>query len=206
MRKYQERNPSNARVFIDFKDKKNPVRFEYPNKKSAFKVIYWTLFSIWTKIILLFIIFNLFFIAYQCQVINSFPLTTIILSVLSSLPIVPAIFSIIGVRSKKFLSMMPKINMKLALFSGASYKETIIDNLKEKAYELPIFENVFLHYKTYGDYGRYLEKIEVTEHNFYYVEESIFRKKLKEKQDNYWKVRFYFSRIPKSGKFVVTWI
>jgi len=38
--KFQEINPSDARIYINHRDKENPVTFEYPSKKSAFKICY----------------------------------------------------------------------------------------------------------------------------------------------------------------------
>ena len=68
------------------------------------------------------------------------------------------------------------------------------ENVKDNKIEIPLYSNVFLEYKAEEEMSEYLERIEITEHEFNY-----FIKSKKTKNQYLWKCIFYFSEIPKDG-------
>lgn len=200
MRKYQLENPSNARIFIDFKNKENPVSFSYPNKLNSFKMALYLFLPVWFKLWIL-IIMPIFLLAILLGMRDIASVTL----VLFATPLVPPlILSFIFSHNKKLILTLPKLNK---FVSSSDLKRVVICSLDSKVYELPIFENVFLEYKATEEFGKYLCKIEVVEHNFHYLRKGLFSRKItKEQNDSYWKARFIFSRIPKKGELQLEFI
>lgn len=91
--------------------------------------------------------------------------------------------------------------------TGSTISRIYVDELKTKVYEIPIFDNVFLEYKATKDFGKYLERIEVVEHDFWCISLGLFSGKEKKTRNvDYWKVRFHFKKIPKEGLLRVDYI
>lgn len=216
MRKFQSLNPSNSRIFINFKNKDNPVSFEYPDKSSAFSIVYFPLVLTWSMIQVFilflftpFIIFLLNKIAWEM-----IPVTPVIGAIGSFFIIyfslmfgIPVIISWIIINNENLLREMPLINKNISLIFNWHFNRIFIDKLNYRVYEIPLFDNVFMKYKATKDFGRLLEKIEVTEHDFYCISVGIFSKKEKKvKNVDYWKVKFYFKNIPKSGYLKVDYL
>jgi len=201
MRKYQLENPSNACVFIDFVNKENPVSFSYPNKLNSFKMASYLFFVVWFKVWILTIM-PIFLILAIFFGVNDIVSTMFVLFVT---PLVsPLILSFIFSHNKKLILTLPKLNK---FVSSSDLKRVVICSLDSKVYELPIFDNVFLEYKATEEFGKYLCKIEVIEHNFHYLKKGLFSRKItKEQNDSYWKARFIFSRIPKKGELYLEFI
>lgn len=221
-RKFQEINPSNARICINYLDKENPVTFDYPAKQTAFDICFAAFLSIWTKIILVFMIANILPLAYVLifgyeknkiivgeilKFTNSIPITYSLSFVGIIILAVPFIMTVIFVGNKTLLKKMPEINKFLSLLSSLSYRETVVRKLDNKIFEILMFDNVFLDYKAKGDFSKYLEKVDIIEHPFHYRKVSIFSKKIRKiRQDEYWKARFIFNKIPKKGYLKITYL
>lgn len=213
MRKFQSLNPSNSRVFINFNNKENPVSFEYPDKSSAFSVIYFPIAMAWSVIQVIFlfvniptIIFILSGIAMDGTEIMIFGLATI-LGFLFFMFSIPALITWIILSNKELLKKMPLINTGISKIGSWSYNRVFVNKLDSKIYEIPVFDNVFIEYHAKGDFGKYLDRIEVTEHDFYCISVGMFSKKEKKvRNTDYWKVKFYFKRIPKEGYLKVDYL
>ncbi len=105
---------------------------------------------------------------------------------------------------------------KYVEFKTKDIKTSKINGKEEIYVEIPYFENVILKYEATKDFSKYLDVMEIKEHNFKTEEYS--KKKEKEKKKNgkkkkskkvkkqnewYWNAKFYFSEIPKNGKLKV---
>lgn len=211
---YQELNPSNARIFIDYTNKKKPVRFEYPKKKSAFRICFSTFFFVYfflniMTIIAIVIITQLYdILSTETFVSVSSSSIDIILSVLiigGYFIFLPMVLSLIIITNPTLLQRMPEINKKISsIFSlGVSYYKKI-DKLNKKTFEIPMFANVFLDYKATEDFSEYLQKVTIKELDFKVEKRGFFRRKPKIINiDDVWHAIFYFSKVPKKGQLEV---
>ena len=85
-------------------------------------------------------------------------------------------------------------------FQMPIYKKEF-NRINKKTVEIPLFENVMLHYIAEKDYSKQLEKIEIKEHPFKVVNKIGSKK---QKANEYlWKALFTFSKIPRDGKLTV---
>jgi len=219
-RVYQNLNPSDARIFIDIKNHK--VSFEYPSKSSSFWIVFQTMLFVWMLLILIFLIFNLPNIFYfifissnanagtpsqSVTILGIFIALIVIIIILFDIGIIPPIMATFFIiTNEKLLRKMPKIQLNLNSFVGGTHSFKTIKKPNSKVYELPIFNNVFLYYKATKDFSKYLKKIEVTEHDFNYLKQHLFRKTKTQKQTDYWKARFIFDKIPKTGQLKLEWV
>jgi len=214
MRKYQSMNPSNSRVLIDYRNKKHPVKFQYPAKKSPFKIVFGGYLSLWIVLhmylILLFIIISIpillimflpLLIQGEFSTISSqmnwrelIPALILIFHMF----FIPLVATLITIKNKKLLSYMPQINMFGALLLQYSFYKKIT-KLNSKTYKLPLFTNVFLDYKTKGEFAKYLYKVEIKEHKLIFKKKLWFFKKKDMKNDYLWYAEFKFKKIPKTG-------
>jgi hypothetical protein len=200
MRQYQLENPSNARVFINFNNKENPVSFSYPAKENAFNTAFVTIFPL-VKYLIPFWFLPLILFIFLHNVMIIWVGLILMVSVSIILPIL--IITIIST-NKRLILLLPKINKWI---NRRDIKHITIEKLDSNVYEVPIFDNVFLEWFPYGEFGEYLSKIEVTEYDFYYLRRTFFSKKFtKIQNDGYWKVRFIFSEIPKEGRLEIEFI
>jgi len=225
-RVYQQSNPSDCRIFIDFKNKKKPVTFQYPSKESSFSIVFHMIVGIFVQLLILFVILNFPIImawsflepieARMETYDNSLYLISIMLMIFSEIGYIlvalPILATLIFISKDNWMKQMPRIQMKMSMLYGGSISTIRVKKLNSKIYELPIFDNVFLEYKTTKDFARYLEKIEVTEHDFWIVKQPSFwksflgKKQSKRKQTDYWKARFFFKEIPKGGYLKIDFI
>lgn len=108
-------------------------------------------------------------------------------------------FILIRTRLQKYV---PRINKWIL---KKSYSITIRKVPRNKIVELPLFKNIYLDYQADKEFAKYLKKVEIKEHPFIYY--AKIRKKKKKGLKNYWLwyARFYFSRIPKSGRLKLEW-
>lgn len=214
---FSKKNPSNSRIYIDVKNKK--VGFSYPNKKSEFYIVLSFFINLIGFVFLIFLVVNipLFFLYILLQ-----PVSSSNISHNNSFYIIPPLFFIfsefiyiflnltllptfIFLSSDKLMSKMPELNRKFAIFTGSKKKYIKLFELNSKIYEIPIFDNVFMEYKVAKDFQKYLDNIEIIEHDFHFLEEpNIFQqllgfKKKKIRNDSDWKVRFIFNKIPRKG-------
>ena len=211
MAEYRQNTPSNARIFIDYRNKKNPVKFEYPVKKSPFKICFHSFLYLWILlnatvggfIILLKMFFN--FSKNPLEVTT----TTIInlqpaIILLGYFTLLPLIFALLFSKNQKLLRLMPEINKKITLFPFGKHYYKKITRLNSKIFKIPIFDNTFLDYKATGEFSKYLYKVEIKEHDFKVMKRNIFNKKTKIiNHDEIWYTHFYFSQIPKKGQLEI---
>lgn len=209
MKKFQKLNPSNSRILIDIKRRK--VKFSYPNKKEAFWIIFPVLMAICSFIFIAFLIANtptfFYFLKSIDKISNPILFSAVINIIFLNLFVIPYTLSTYLSDKKWFLEKMPRIQCNLSLLLGGGYKYIKISKLKSREFEIPFFHNVFLSYELLGDFKKHLSKIEVTEHNFYYISKNIFMRKFKkEKQDAHWKAKFIFAKIPKDGFMEIKYV
>lgn len=210
-KKFQKLNPSNSRIFIDVKRRK--VNFEYPSKHSAFSVCFTTMMGFW----LFFVKWNGFFMLGMIGV----AILSVIFNINFSFPDHSALFvvllfagyffdiillSIIFSKSKKLLLATPVLNRMTSLLNDRTYLSTVVTKLETRTYEINDFSNIFLEYWATGEFKKYLLEIEVREEDFSYCKMSVFGKVKKEINEGQWKVKFKFSRIPKTGYLRIDFI
>ena len=102
---------------------------------------------------------------------------------------------------------------KYVQFTNKDIKTSRINNKKEIYVKIPYFENVILNYEATKDFSKYLDSMEIKEHNFKTFEKpkenstkkkrKKKRKKVKKQNEWYWSAKFYFSHIPQNGKLDV---
>ncbi len=199
--KYQLENPNNARVFIDYRKQKDKVKFEYVAQDNVLKIVWIAMFRIWfSKGLYLALLPTFLMVVYSIQnlEIDNF-LKNIFLANLGAFYFfgIPTIVSLIFLRSKKLLSLMPKIQFRFlgGRYYIAKFKSKDIQNNK---IVLPLFSNIGLDYKATKEFSKYLERVEIIEHPFnYYV------KKKKKPQQYLWRADFFFSKKPKTGELKI---
>ena len=122
---------------------------------------------------------------------------------------------------KKLNALFPvyqawKTKKKYVTFKTKDIKTSNINGKKEIYIEIPYFENVILKYEATKDFSKYLDVMEIKEHNFKTEESHEKKKKKKEKKEKkkkvrkvkkqnewYWNAKFYFNKVPKNGKLSV---
>ena len=224
---YKDYLPANARVIINYKAKEK-VKFSYPRKwtywKAVWKCAYPTIASFWAKIhtipafyFALYFIFPYVIISAIYYFLNNIPISKENITLIIILPgmllyffAIPVIFTFFLALNKERLSnMMPKFGYWVSSLNF-SKKEIIFtkkDIINNKAI-IPEFSNVFLDYKCFGDFDKYIKKIEILEIPFNYKHRSILFPFLKKKEKNDFSFRavFYFSNKPTNGKMIVNFI
>lgn len=210
MEKYQEINPSNSRIIIDYKRQKPKVKFIYVNKKPPIHTVRAVFYMLWLYVFIIifaFVILNIsvYKIIYT-DLTKEISIDKISLQFayifLLLMYVPPLVLTCFFHRNKRFLRLLPKINK--ILNCGSSYYFKKIDRIDKKIFELPIFQNVFLEYSATKDFSKYLKKAEIVEHDVDFYHKSSFSKKMKkEKNDFYWKARFTFEKIPKNGELKI---
>ena len=211
MNKYADSLPINARITVDYTKPNNDVKFEYPVENKDVKN--WVLSFIFPSVLIMWVFavgfsyVSYFILTNISSIINiEIPETTIILSeLLVSLYLfslmciiifgIPLLISFyIGFNYDKFKYWFPKFNAIMAHFLTPNHYHTFeVDELKKPIFEIPLFKNVVLTYEVSGDFSKYLQRVEIREHDFQYKNE---------KTQWLWKAKFIFSEIPKSGKLI----
>ncbi len=223
--KYNGISPVNARVSINYKNKEDPVRFEYINPDKENKVIFSTLFMIWIEITLKIILFPiaLIFLVYLIfSALPSSPFTLpvikpafssesirylfYLLIILNYFLLPPLLAFLITKSNRKLLKYFPKLNYYLHRTEDDEFFADFTSS-ESKIIEIPLFHNVKMDYKAEGDFSKYLEKVHIIEHPFRFkrVKGGFFRKRRysEELNDELWKSQFIFSEIPKKGRLRV---
>jgi len=205
-KKFQERIPSNARIYINHE--KDIVRFKYPNKEKPFWICFKSFLSLWLLFNTIILLVNstwiipLIFTSGSWDGIIIDPLS---IALLFHAFFIPVTLSLLFVNNEKLLKLMPKINKLSALFPFREYYYKKITKLNSKTFKIPSFSNVFLNYNAEGDFAKFLKEVEIKEYDFEVIKKGILKKK-KKKNDMDWYAVFRFSRIPKSGNFEIRWI
>ena len=211
MDKYADSLPINARITVDYTKPNNPVTFEYPLedrniKKWVLSFIFPAVLIAWSLIVG-FVFIGGIILANLDEVSNiGIPQTTFILQdilielfrlalILFVVFVPPLLTSFyIGHNYDKFKYWFPKFQAFMARSTSSKHFHTfVVDKLKEPVFEIPLFKNVLLSYEASGDFSKYLQIVEIREHDFYYRGE---------KTQWLWKAQFVFSAIPKSGRLI----
>ena len=103
--------------------------------------------------------------------------------------------------SKKFMGFFPKIGAMAHLLNGRMMHIRVY-NMVDKTFEIPFFNNAYLSYNVYGDYAKYLERIEIVEHPFHYLKVRTE----KSGRCTTWRGMFYFSRKPVRGYMEIKYL
>jgi len=213
MNKYADNLPINARITVDYTKPNNDVKFEYPVenrdvRKWALSFIFPVVLIVWGFIV------GFSFIGYLVLTnLDNFSSvqtpeteTTLILAELLTAVsqfallcfvafVPPLLISFyIGYNCDKFKYWFPKFQAFMFRFLASNHFHTfVVDELKEPIFEIPLFRNVMLTYEASGDFSKYLQRVEIREHDFQYKGE---------KTQWLWKAKFVFSEVPKSGMLV----
>lgn len=206
--KYQQENPNNCRVKIDFEAKGDlpPVHFEYVGKDSPFKIAYKCFFNLGVRYYGLSLLFSVgIFIGgliYQNLKATLVSLG-IIVGLYAFIWVFPLIFAIIFVKNKKLYKLLPYIWVIGKKKYYANFKsEDVIDN----KIEIPLYCNQFLGYILEGDFLDKIKSIEVIEHPFN-LKVRKEKGKYELKPNEYlWKATFYFTEQPKGGELKTSFI
>lgn len=118
----------------------------------------------------------------------------------------PFLTSLIFMKSEKLMKKIPNINLWVEKLMGRGNYYKKVTKLDKPFFEIQVFDNVFLDYNSTGDFRKYLEKLEIIEHDMFYEKESLFKKKKKVKQTDFWSAKFYFKKTPTKGFMELRWI
>lgn len=228
---YKDYLPANARVIIDY-TKDNRVGFSYPIEWTYWKAVwkrgFKTVASFWLSLHL-FLFFYLrplwiagligaiiFLIIHPIELITK-------ASILSSnsviYPYIGGFFWFIGIPAlitlwlaldkERMAKWFPKIGYWSAvMILGTCEKIFTKEDIADKKAVIPSFSNIFLNYKTSGDFNKYLEKVEILEIPFSFKTRRFWLPFLSKKEENDYEFRavFYFSQTPKEGTLDVEFI
>ena len=137
--------------------------------------------------------------------LNNIPNTIFLITILV-LPIVTTYY--FYKNKEKASEIMPKLNYDLYMVGSFGYGRKMItatpEDVNDNIFVLPRFNNVYLDYKTTGDFSKNLERIEILEYPYNYR----YEKGNKEKVINQyvWRSVFRFKQKPKNGKLDIIYI
>lgn len=115
---------------------------------------------------------------------------------------------------KQLNNLFPKyqavqVSKKYVRFKNKDIKITKINGKKEIYLEIPYFKNIILKYNATKDFSKYLDSLEIMEHNFKTMEDKTKKdRKKKDKKKSgkilkqnewYWGTKFYFNKVPEKG-------
>jgi len=234
MKRYQRLNPSYARIFIDHKRKK--VSFHYPSKMSTFECAFNVFFNIWGKYFLIITCIALAigaagggFYAYnhwdefnnkteQCDPTyaetgadtGDATIAFILAAIFGGLAFFmmgpPFIAALVVVNNEKLLRKFPDFCVKYRIKKDGGCHYVRKHKLDDTKFVIPLFENLFLTYKTAGEFKKYLENVEIKEYDYFTKWKDRKGKLKKEKNTEHWFVTFNFSKIPKKGYLEIHFI
>lgn len=210
MKQHADNVPLNSRVTVDYKNKK--VSFDYLPHNDLDKYIFiWIstlkIFFKWVGLpILMIAAIFLTYVSDYSKIDNWFIREPINLffymltfCIILSLSFIVAKY--IYKHYDRFNKIYPKIN---AAFSNEPTRHFVIHKEDaKKIIEIPIFYNIMLNYRAYGDFGKYLNKIKIREYNFKIQNKSKISRVVHGKEMRnqfYWKCYFIFDKKPLNGK------
>ena len=186
---------SYARIDIKYKGKKKPhVKFSYPGEFVNYKT---TLLSHSFLIATFFTLFTMFYLEALAIEVN--PLELLGALALYCLWFTGWTFLIL---KKKFPILCVEFSQKV--LGEEHYKRVWKKVPKEKYVEIPYFNNLFMDYEAKGEFSKYLERIKIEEHPFSKVTYKR-KKEISKGNEELWRCRFYFSKIPKTGELEARW-
>lgn len=206
MDKYADSLPINARITVDYTKPNNPVTFEYPLEERNIKK--WVLSFIFPAVLVVWaFIVGISFVGYILLTnldnfanieISGPDLTLLLIAMfriilVSSFVFIPPLLIsfYIGYNYDKFKYWFPKFQAFMSnATSSTPFHTFMVEELKTPVFEIPLFKNVILSYEASGEFSKYLQRVEIREHDFYYEGE---------KTQWLWKAKFVFSGVPKSG-------
>ena len=211
MDKYADALPVNARITVDYTKPNNPVTFEYPLEDRNIRK--WVLSFIFPAVLIVWVLIaGVGFIGYivltnldiilnpeipeTAFALSEFLIELLQLALVFFVVFVPPLLIsyYIGYNHDKFKYWFPKFQAFVARLSSSKHFHTfVVVKLKEPVFEIPLFKNILLSYEASGDFSKYLQRVEIREHDFYYKGE---------KTQWLWKAKFIFSEIPKSGMLI----
>lgn len=234
---WHEYIPANARVVVDYEaPPKDRVKFTYPKKTTFKKALWANYFSVLTlwmiymgiPLLLTIIIARTFpyaqllgyylkygFPAQQIGKVTTIQISLIPLlvtmAVFASICAPPAITLLWLQQDKKKTAMIiPKLNYKLDQIMSLGTHRIITaksSDIKNNVFVIPRFSNVYLDYKTTGDFSKYLIKVEVLEWPYNYKILYPNGKASKKIKNQYvWRAMFKFKQQPKTGKLYVKYV
>ena len=208
MERFQELNPNNCRIFIDYSGKESkPVRFEYVKTSGVLKMLYNTFFILWIMFNTILVWFN-FIIFGLIYAIQNWGLNEATLGTWDIIELYPPLlfanyFFMIPFAAALLFMVFPKL-MKLMPFINClthpKYfeKEFTIKDVKNNQVEIPLFRNMSLDYDATEDFSKYLTNFKIVEHPFTYG-----TSKKRTRNEFMWKAVWYFKQKPINGRIKV---
>lgn len=230
---YKDYLPANSRVIVDY-TRKEKVGFSYPLEWTYWKAVwkrgYLTVLSFWlainiywvflfTPLIVLGIIGYFVFLIFNPITKTIAEYTYTISFMTHGLPLILLMFYLLGIPAlltfwlsldkERMSRWFPKLGYWSAkIIYGTKEKIFTKEDISEDKVIIPSFSNVFLDYKTTGDFNKFLQKIEILEIPFDYKTRRFWLPFLskKEKNDYDFRAVFYFSQKPMEGSLDVEFI
>ena len=191
--KYQIENPNYSKIFIDYENNEEPVKFEVVSDKSYYSLTCSTLYHLW--------IFKggfLIIAPTMLALMHLFAEFNIIPSLLMSVWILfPMIIALPLSRSKSFIKLIPFLNFDL-FKSDHFLVKFEPHHVRNKQIEIPLFKNIGLDYKAEKEFSKYLKTFKIVPHEF----NRMFDRKVRG-NDKLWKAIWSFSEVPKTGELFV---
>ena len=204
------KEPVNCRIKIDYRKSYKPkVTFGYPKGNRK----YLTKGSLFRQVSISWMLFFLIFLAfggYNIILFDNYPnghlgtnnYSKNILFTIVVMTIPP--FIMYFPTKKHWLKLYPKYQRFWSKLSGSYIAIFFPKDVKDNKVEIPLFQNIYLDYRTQGDFTKYLETVEIKEHPFNEIERDLESKKKIKLMPNQWlwKAEFTFSQKPKIGKLI----
>jgi hypothetical protein len=197
MERYEGDSPKNCRVKIQYGENKPKVTFKYPDKENQHQEdMFLPIFSLWAGFAFVcflgwYLIIQLFYSGKMSYLTSIFWIFFFLLPP----------FLIYYPFEKKWKKIYPKF---MALLSEKKEMVFYPQDVNEKNYvEVPMFDNIFLKFKTQGEFGKYLKEIEIEEYKFKYLETPLFGKEKRKVNEWIWYARFHFAEKPQIGRLEV---
>jgi hypothetical protein len=204
MNEYQSNLTGYARIVVDYKGGKR-VSFSPHDEfqktlESKFLTVFLFFMLFWAMpIFLFFSIFLSILVPFDSNPIDYLTSAQWLLFEFVCF-IVPAIYSIFFTF---YYHLIESTIAKVETYSAVllSRKEILIDDLREREFIIPTFKNIFLEYKAYGEYGDFLDSIEIVDQKYKRKYGKVYKESIV-----FWKAIFKFSEVPRSGKLEITFV
>jgi len=225
---YKDYLPLNARIIIDYNQKKGEkVKFSFPNEMGYKKAVWHRAFP--TVMSLCFVIFFLYLllpivildvvssvimdflsVKMSTNIYSTFFIDNISGFLILMFLIFPAVLTFYLSRDREKLSKwIPKFGYWTGYLVGYLCQKEFTDkDVCENKVVIPVFQNVTLRWFPNEDFNRYLEKIEILELPFSFKKKPflMFGKWREIKNEYIFRAVFYFSQTPEKGSMLVEFI
>jgi len=175
--------------------------------QTKFKAIFNGISSIFAAIVIKIILFVLpiiwfiILVAINYDFYEALLITGVILSCIIGLQIVLSfILTIVCYLSPKLTLRIPDISAKVYK-SLSGYNFVNVKTLREKRFEIPLFNNIYLDFKLTGDFKKHCTDFFIENYPVKYNTSSLkwWGKQSQESTDN-WRAVWIFNKIPKTGE------